>query len=477
MKKKIIIAFCVFSLIFVPSGIYIIMTIEKATARLDILVRLHRVEILREQLLIRIKRAQSDLNLRSTRHARSMDTVVTDVRAMNSALDVCFNCHHGESVMNRLTDLKNRSEQYKNALSRVFTLRANRSRMQLEENGAFRIGEDLIAEVDAITTMADRNLEERTRSTLKDISRTNTVIFLLLAAVPLVALGLFAVFLRGFTKPVGALLTATRRMKAGELSYRIEGLKDEFGEVAASFNDMASTLREHYIRMQWAEQAIVLGEMAGGLAHEMNNPLAGIKAAMEVLSGYPTLSEENKNVPPQVIEQIKRIEILLKSLFTFARPPKPQFMRVDMNDVLDAAVSLAKKHPLFLSNNSRSIKIVKDFDARLPRTMADPFQLQQALLNLLLNAADAMPEGGAITARTSYSAKPALLSISILDTGKGLSDTTMLEYVLYLGEHGIAATFDAYPLEQIKTYVLKVEAGKEDEAIRYLAERERNDKE
>jgi hypothetical protein len=57
------------------------------------------------------------------------------------------------------------------------------------------------------------------------------------------------------------------------------------------------------------------------------------------------------------------------------------------------------------------------------------------------------------------------------DTGKGLSDTTMLEFVLYLGEHGVKATFDAYPLEQIKTYVLKVEAGKEYEAIRLLAEK------
>jgi hypothetical protein len=57
------------------------------------------------------------------------------------------------------------------------------------------------------------------------------------------------------------------------------------------------------------------------------------------------------------------------------------------------------------------------------------------------------------------------------DTGKGLSDTTMLEYVLYLGERGIKATFDAYPLEQIKTYVLKVEAGKEYEAIKLLAEK------
>jgi len=62
------------------------------------------------------------------------------------------------------------------------------------------------------------------------------------------------------------------------------------------------------------------------------------------------------------------------------------------------------------------------------------------------------------------------------DTGKGISDTTMLEYVLYLGEHGIRATFDAFPLEQIKTYVLKVEAGRENDAVRCLADREQSGK-
>jgi len=54
------------------------------------------------------------------------------------------------------------------------------------------------------------------------------------------------------------------------------------------------------------------------------------------------------------------------------------------------------------------------------------------------------------------------------DTGMGYSDTTMLEYVLFLGEHGIGATFDSYPLEQIKTYVLRVEAGREEDALELL---------
>lgn len=428
MKKKIIIALGAFFLIFLLSGVYIVTTIETATTKLDNLIRLHRIEILREHLLIQLKRAQSDLYLKNTRYARSIDTVVTHVRTMDTALDACFNCHHAESVMEQLNDLKTRIDQYKNALSRVFTIRANRSRLEAEEDGAFRIGTELITEVDAITTMTGRKLEERTRSAFRDIARTKTIIFLLLAAVPLVALALSIVFLRGFTRPVDVLLTATRRLKAGELSYRIEGLQDEYGEVASSFNEMASSLKEHYLRMQWAEQIVVLGELAGGLAHEMKNPLAGIKASMEVLSRDATIAEENRDILRKVIEQIKRIEVLLKSLLNFARPPKPQFMRVDVNDVLDATISLAQKHPLFLSENPRPIAIVKDFDVRLPETMADPLQLQQVFLNLLLNAADAMPDGGTLTARTVHTAKPPVLSVSIKDTGKGV-DPNVIEKI------------------------------------------------
>lgn len=425
MKRKIIIAFSVFSLIFIPSGLYIIATIEEATARLDMLIRLHRVEILREQLLIRIKRAQSDLNLRNTRHARSMDAVVTDVRAMDGALGVCFSCHHAESVRNKLVDLKNRSDQYKNALSRVITLRANRDRMESEKNAAFGIGADLISEVDAITMMADRKLEERTRSTLQDIWRTKTIVFIILAATPIAALGFFIIFLRGFTRPVGALLIATRRLKAGDLSYRIEGLQDEYGEVAASFNDMAATLKDHFIRMQWAEQSVVLGQLAGGLAHEINNPLAGIRGVMEVLVRDPSCSGENKQVLLQALDQTTRIERILKSFLHFARPPEPQLENLNMNDVLDAVISLAEKHPLFSSKSGRAIWLVKNYDPALPAVKADLLQLQQVFLNLLLNAAGAMQAGGYILVSTSYADMPSSVSIMVKDAGKGIDNSAI----------------------------------------------------
>jgi signal transduction histidine kinase len=430
MKRKIIIALSIFSLFFLFGGIYLATTIEKATTEVDNLIRLHRIEILREHLLIKLKRIQSDLYLKNTRYALDIDTVVTHVQTMDTAVSACFDCHHAASVANKLENLKNRIEQYKSALSRVFTIRANKSRLELEEDAAFKMGTELITEVDDITTMTNQKLQDRTQTALADIARTKNILYLLLAAGPLVALCLSVVFLRGITKPVDVLLTATRRLKAGELDYRIEGLQDEYGEVASSFNEMASSLKEHYLRMQWAEQVVVLGELAGGLAHEMKNPIAGIKGSMEVLSGNPSLSAEAKDILLKVIEQIERIERLLKNLLNFAQPPKPQFLYVDVNDVSDTTITLAEKHPLFLSNTSRKITIVKSFDPRLPKTMADPFQLQQVFMNLLLNAADAMPNGGTLTVKTLHEAASPFLRVTITDTGSGIDKSVIQKIFL-----------------------------------------------
>ena len=428
MKRKIIIAISVFSLLLLLGGVYIALTIEGATREVDSLLRLHQIEILREHLLIELKRAQSDLYLKNTRHAQSIDTVVSHVRTMNTALSGCFSCHHSKSIVTRLNDLKNQVEQYKNALSRVFTMRANKSRLEAEEDIAYRLGMDLISEVDNLTTMTNRRLNERTQVALKDITHTKNILYLILLFVPLMVLCLSIFFFRGFTRPVDVLVTATRQLKAGQFNYRIEGLKDEYGEVAAAFNEMASSLKEHYLRMQWAEQIVILAELAGGLAHEMNNPIAGIKGAVQVLSVNQALSEEHRDILLKVLDQIERIEFLLKNLFNFAQPPKPHFLPVNLNEVFEKTISLAEKHPYFLSKTSGVITIVRDFDPHLPKTMADPVQFQQVLMNLLLNAADAMPNGGTLTAQTLHEEASPFLRITIRDTGSGI-DQSMIDKI------------------------------------------------
>src|ERR1700690_2738857 len=122
MKKKIFIMLGLTTLIFLAAGIYIIVNIERTTSALDNLIKLHQVEILRERLLLRIKRVQSDLGLEGTRYSRGVDIIVKDTLEMGAAIEICFQCHHSADVAARLVDLKDHVEQYKNGLSRMLTI-------------------------------------------------------------------------------------------------------------------------------------------------------------------------------------------------------------------------------------------------------------------------------------------------------------------------------------------------------------------
>ena len=96
--------------------------------------------------------------------------------------------------------------------------------------------------------------------------------------------------------------------------------------------------------MQRAEQMKLVGEWATSLAHEIKNPLAGIKVSVEVLA-QELEDEEDKRVVAKAVEEIKRIEALLKSLLNFAKPPKPQFTLTHLNEVLNQTVAFALRHP------------------------------------------------------------------------------------------------------------------------------------
>ena len=160
----------------------------------------------------------------------------------------------------------------------------------------------------------------------------------------------------------------------------------------------------------------------------MKNPIAGIKGAAQVLSVNRALSEEHRDILLKIIEQTERMDFLLANLLNFAQPPKPKFLLINVNEVFEKTISLAEQHPLFLSKKSRVITIVREFDPRLPKTMADPIQLQQVFMNLLLNAADAMPNGGTLTAQTLHEETSLFLRIRIRDTGSGI-DKSMIDKI------------------------------------------------
>ena len=270
MRKRIIIGLTVFSLIFLLGSIYIITTIESSTTKLDTLITLHQVEILREHLLLQIKRVQEDINLKNTRHARNVDTVIANVRNMENMANTCFDCHHTKEVQDRLSEVKDDVSVYKKSISRIFSLSGNRERVE-EEDRAFQIGESLVEKVNAMISMASSKLESRTELSLKDISRTKTILYILVTILPFLVGGLGYIFIRGFMKPVNELLMATRKLKSGDLGYRIKGLTDEFGEVAQSFNEMSGEIQEFMARIRESELRYAEASRAAKLGHWERN--------------------------------------------------------------------------------------------------------------------------------------------------------------------------------------------------------------
>jgi len=152
------------------------------------------------------------------------------------------------------------------------------------------------------------------------------------------------------------------------------------------------------------------------------NSLAGIKIAIEVLLDELSLAEEDRTVLMRMIHEIRRIELLMRDLLNFARPSKPQLSFVNINAIIDTSISFSLRNVLEGKNESGRVSLIKNLDQNLPRTMADPMQLQQIFMNLLFNAVESLPSGGLITVQTAYDETAHSIKIAISDTGKGISE-------------------------------------------------------
>ena len=175
-------------------------------------------------------------------------------------------------------------------------------------------------------------------------------------------------------------------------------------------------------KLQRANQMTLVGQMAAGLAHEIKNPLAGVKVSLDVLADEMNLVPEDQEVFARIIKEINRIEKLLKNLLSYARPAQPHFDLVDINRLLD--YSLKNAEVSARSKTNITIHFEEDFAAKLPPIEADPAQLQQVFLNIFLNAVDSMETEGTITAITRMDGGNSIW-VEISDTGEGLSEASL----------------------------------------------------
>jgi len=177
-------------------------------------------------------------------------------------------------------------------------------------------------------------------------------------------------------------------------------------------------LRENEEQLIQAEKLTSLGQLAASIAHEVNNPLAGVLVYTQLLAkklaGDTLPKEVALDYLSKMESELTRSARLVRNLLDFARQSEPALRQVNSNEVINRAFTLVA-HQAELQN----IQAIKELDPSLPKFMADFDQLQQVCTNLILNAVQAMPDGGRLTLRTS--ADDNQVKIEIQDTGCGIS--------------------------------------------------------
>jgi two-component system NtrC family sensor kinase len=259
--------------------------------------------------------------------------------------------------------------------------------------------------------------------------------------------------------PVTALRRGTERLAAGDLGYQIDvKSRDEIGQLADSFNGMSRQLQsEHNENEAWTrtlehrveqktrelkrahehalhtEKMASIGKMAAVLAHEINNPLSGILTYAKLLRKWLDREESDRqkaggggvgvrryqeicDALDLIASESRRCGELVRNLLTFSRATPMNLQATDLNQVIDRSLRLMQ-HQLDLA----SIQVQLQLDPALPLVLCDAAQIEQVLLALIVNAMDALPQGGNLWLTTSSSREHNCVHIVVRDDGTGIA--------------------------------------------------------
>lgn len=261
--------------------------------------------------------------------------------------------------------------------------------------------------------------------------RRSLAILMILTAVALVLAIIISYLLsNSILKPVNSLITATRAVASDASPHEITVAfaPPEIQVLGHSFNTMVAAIQERDRRLQRntheklmrSDRLAMIGQLAAGVAHEINNPLGSILLFSRlIMQQTPTEGRIRENLE-RIEKETKRCHAIVKSLLDFARERKPLVETVNVNNVLDATLKLFEGQFLF-----QNIQIVRNCADALPVIRADQSQLQQVFLNIVLNAADAMSGKGKLTLATRMNQEERTVEIAISDTGTGIAPANM----------------------------------------------------
>jgi two-component system NtrC family sensor kinase len=258
-----------------------------------------------------------------------------------------------------------------------------------------------------------------------EVRRRTVLVFLAITlAGSLLALTLSHYLSQRLSGSVKLLVAGAEQLACGNLDQRVEVRSgDEFQELAETFNAMAEALkaRDEQLKEQAtrkvmeSERLAMVGQLAAGVAHEINNPLTGIVTYSQLLLEKVPGEGSTRSSLQKIVTQANRCRKIVRGLLDFSRQSKPDERPCNVNTVLQECLSLVANQALF-----QNIEVARNLAEDLPLVPMDPSQIQQVFLNLIINAAEATTGPGRLALTTRMASSGKSVEVEFADTGCGI---------------------------------------------------------
>jgi len=254
----------------------------------------------------------------------------------------------------------------------------------------------------------------------------NWMIYYTIIMVLILSLAVVFLFEREVHAPISSIVETINEIEAGNLTARINlSSKDKLGMIAIHLNSMISKLENaigeireyHRKELKKSQRLAAIGELAASISHEIRNPLAGIKGAIQVIIRDENVTERHAAVLREVLSQVDRLNGTVGDLLTFSRPLTPEVSPTRISAVLDSTLD-----PLKLEPYLGDIELVRRY-AESPETAVDHNLIEQAFFNIVINSLQAMEGNGTLTITLDQVEGNTLVTFE--DTGCGISPDNM----------------------------------------------------
>jgi len=287
MKRKIVKALMVLFFLFLLGGGFSVLSLRQINKDLSNLIALHRVEIIRQDLVINVQSVQTNLFTVGTGFGKELDDIVESVMSLDRAVMQCSGCHHSQSVEERINNVGELIEQYKEALSAYITTTANEERIEKLKIITADIGEMILDRTREMAFIANKSLQKKTEDAVSEVVVIQKLIIATLLGVFIIGFIVAVRLTNLVVSPLGRLVVAAKEVSSGNLGYTT-GYRDdtEIGDFAATFDEMSLSLKESHEKiLSYTNKLSLLTRVtvplyavsgAGELLHEALNSLGMI---------------------------------------------------------------------------------------------------------------------------------------------------------------------------------------------------------